>query len=449
MIWKTVLRSAISIACIFTLASPLHADYGAWTESGEVICSADDLQLDPCIAPDGAGGAFIAWTDWRNMVGMLDYDVYLQRVDADGDTLWDEDGILIGDHNQMVYCRYCRDPQAVSDENGGVIVVFNGGATTLHAQRVDADGNLLWGSTGVVVLPEPTMNYHRVYDTFDIASDGAGGVVVTWNMAHYDEEMEYHYALYTQRVDSSGTVKWGDPYFGLGLSSAENQTRPRITSDGRCGAIITWNDRPSTWHMYAQRVDSAGTKQWGSNVQVSTGSYTIEYQPDIASDSLGGAIIAWTNQSNGRVYAQRVDSSGNVDWQSDVAVCEPYVSVGPIAAEDDENGALISYWGSDLLAAQKIDEDGNRQWGTDGVTVCSSVYSNSYETCHDGQGGAISAWRDGRSGDAIYAMRVDSDGKKKWKTQGSTATSISPLPTAISPISSSTVTATPWTGAIS
>ncbi len=52
-----------------------------WPSGGRPICTAAGVQRDPAIAPDGTGGAVITWMDRR---GLNNFDIYAQRVDADG-----------------------------------------------------------------------------------------------------------------------------------------------------------------------------------------------------------------------------------------------------------------------------------------------------------------------------------------------------------------------------
>jgi len=54
-----------------------------WTADGEAICRATGHQTTPQLAPDGWGGAFIAWKDERG----ANFDIYAQRVDAAGHTV--------------------------------------------------------------------------------------------------------------------------------------------------------------------------------------------------------------------------------------------------------------------------------------------------------------------------------------------------------------------------
>ena len=76
-----------------------------------------------------------------------------------------------------------------------------------------------------------------------------------------------------------------------------DQARPTIVSDGAGGAIITWYDGRShlkyPYDIYAQRVDASGNPLWGTNGVAICEASRNELYPAIASDGLGGAIIAW------------------------------------------------------------------------------------------------------------------------------------------------------------
>ena len=62
-----------------------------WPSAGLVLCAAAGEQGSPVIASDGAGGAIVAWSDFRNGT---DYDLYMTRVLASGTLApgWPADG---------------------------------------------------------------------------------------------------------------------------------------------------------------------------------------------------------------------------------------------------------------------------------------------------------------------------------------------------------------------
>ena len=57
------------------------AGVNQWTSNGVAICTANSNQVDPCVAPDGAGGAIAAWSDVRLVAST---DIYAQRIERFG-----------------------------------------------------------------------------------------------------------------------------------------------------------------------------------------------------------------------------------------------------------------------------------------------------------------------------------------------------------------------------
>ena len=106
-------------------------------------------------------------------------------------------------------------------------------------------------------------------------------------------------------------------------TATQDQNEHQIISDGSGGAIVTWQEDNAD--IRAQRVDFSGNPQWTARgVPVCTATDGQIY-PQLASDGSGGAIIAWRDGRSGGaadIYAQRVDSSGNILWTANgVPVC--------------------------------------------------------------------------------------------------------------------------------
>ena len=115
-----------------------------WAANGEPVCTAANVQWGQQLTPDGAGGAIVVWEDNRG----ADTDIYAQRVDQDGNMMWAADGVAIcnlAGSNQ-------NSPQLTDDGDGGAIIVWvdwrPGATSDIYAQRVDADGNMLWAADG-------------------------------------------------------------------------------------------------------------------------------------------------------------------------------------------------------------------------------------------------------------------------------------------------------------
>jgi hypothetical protein len=309
-----------------------------WAEDGVALCAAGQGQYYPHIASDGAGGAIVAWCDYRSGTGGLGTaDIYAQRVNASGAVQWMADGVALctagGDQ---------AEPQITSDDAGGAIVTWHdrrGGYSDIYAQRVNALGAVQWMADGVALS---TANGDQANP--QMTSDGAGGAIVTWwDYRNADKD------IYAQRVNASGSVQW--PTDGVALCTATGaQQFPAILSDGAGGAIVAWYDLRSPasgYDIYAQRVNALGAVQWVADGVALCTANGIQVSPEMASDDAGGAIVAWCDYRSGTgdIYAQRVNASGAVQWTTDGAsVCTAaWNQTSPMIASDGVGGAIVTW----------------------------------------------------------------------------------------------------------
>ena len=128
--------------CILVAASPALRAY--WVTDGVAICTATGHQHYLYAVSDGAGGAIVAWSDYRGGTS----DIYVQRVTASGVPLWTANGVAICTAaNNQVSCSI------VSDGAGGAIIAWMDGRTAddLYAQRVNSSGVPQWTANGVAI----------------------------------------------------------------------------------------------------------------------------------------------------------------------------------------------------------------------------------------------------------------------------------------------------------
>ncbi len=256
-------------------------------------------------------------------------------------------------------------------------------------------------------------------------SDGSGGAIITWE----DFRSGTGFDIYAQRIDASGNVLW--TLDGVAISTAANdQTLPAIASDGSGGAIITWQDFRSGTNLdiYAQRINSSGAVQWAPNGEVISTAINNQQAPSIIADVVGGAIITWedTRGGNQDIYAQRINASGVVAWTvNGVAICTASnTQAGPRITTDGGGGAIMTWQdnrgASKDIYSQRIDASGLVQWIANGVVICTAVNDQQGQRItDDGLGGAIITWHDLRGADQdIYAQRVNSAGSVQWAPNG-------------------------------
>ncbi|MDO8095133.1 MAG: hypothetical protein Q6360_16775, partial [Candidatus Brocadiales bacterium] len=338
-----------------------------------------------------AGGAIIVWEDTRN----VHFDIYAQRINAQGSVLWMENGIPVctAPENQ-------NKPRIISDEDGGVIITWQdirrgSGNYDIYAQRIDKEGKLRWAENGVAVCTEV-----NAQNSPCIATDGSGGAIVVW------QDLRTNYAdLYAQRISKDGEMLWAiDSVLICGTSGA--QSAPVVVEDGAGGVIVVWQDfRRSYADIYAQRVDGSGKILWDKNgVAVCTASGHESF-PVIISNRAEGAVIAWVDTRNGNndVFSQQLDGNGAIQWKENgVAVS---IAKGnqnyPVITSDGAGGAYIAWSdmrsGESDIYIQRIDIAGNALWVEDGWGICTEAGIQNYVNIdNDGAGGVSLVWNDSR-----------------------------------------------------
>ncbi|NIM20118.1 MAG: T9SS type A sorting domain-containing protein [Candidatus Latescibacteria bacterium] len=388
-----------------------------WTADGVPIIKGTDMKDSQVMVSDGSGGAIIAWRDNRGTYTTI----YTQRIDAMGNVLWVDSGVLAAiatvDHTY---------PQIISDGAGGAIVSWYQGTAPefdIYAQRIDFNGNTLWGPTGVAICTATNFQAYAL-----LVPDGAGGAILTWR----DGRSLVDYDVYAQRIDTNGNVLW-TPNGVAVCTTAGDQQGPMLVSDGANGAIITWYDpRSGANNIYAQRVDGNGNALWTPDGIVVAPSPFEQMAPIPVTDGSGGAIIAWRDSRSGiDIYARRINSLGDTLWAAGgVAICAASGSQYNLDVIPDGEGGAIMGWSDNRgvdrdIYAQSVDANGNVLWTTDGVAI-STAFDDQYyaRLTTDGSGGAIIIFDDYEDPDDsfIRGQHVDSLGNALWTAGGEAVT---------------------------
>jgi Secretion system C-terminal sorting domain len=399
------------------LALPFSAQ-AQWQFDGVPVSTAVHYQVDPIIVTDGAGGAIIAWYDYRNG----NYDIYAQRLNAAGVPQWTTDGIPICTQpgNQITYSM-------VSDDAGGAVIVWEDARNSLntgldvYAQRVNGSGAVLWTADGTLVCGT-SGNQNE-----PIVIKSANNYVVTW----FDARNLGVADIYVQALNSSGSWQWVDPDGVALCTAAGNQFHPRLATDGVGGAIVTWEDRRSgPEDIYARRVDQLGAVQWTADGVLVCNATAEQYSPQIVGDGAAGAIIAWYDWRSGStdIYMQRIDSSGSPQWTANgSAICTaPGPQDSPSLVQDAGGGATV-VWADKRngantdIYAQHVNSSGVPYFAANGVALCTAGGNQSYpRITRDAASAGIVAWFDYRSGNPdIYAQRIDYlTGAPLWTPNG-------------------------------
>ena len=409
-------RRALNSASVLLLLAALPAR-AQWTIDGAPLCTSPGNQFVNDMIPVGAGVAIAVWGDTRSG----NTDIYAQKLDAAGSPQWALDGVVVCNavNNQF-------NIRGIADGAGGAILVWQdprSGFGDVYAQRINSSGAALWTANGVGVCTAPGSQIAPF-----LVADGAGGAIITWTDYRAGNP---NTDIYAQRINSAGAVQWAADGVAV-CAPPSTQYYPTIATDGAGGSIITWMDdrtSPNSYDIYAQRINSAGSALWTATGVVICAGPGDQLFPEIVADGAGGAIIAWQTDYDD-LYAQRVNSTGAVQWAANgVAVCTAPgfeaqgALIGGVVA--DGSGGAVFAWddtrngGLDIYG-QRMNGSGVAQWTANGVAVCTAAGDQQYpRVASDGAGGAVIAWEDSRSGAFdIYSQRVNTTGAPQWTADG-------------------------------
>jgi hypothetical protein len=440
-----------------------------WQANGAPVCTEEGTQWHPKIVSDGSGGAVICWDDKRGDY----YDTYAQRLDANGNPVWQVDGIAV-----------CAAPenqeysQIASCEGDSFVITwqdYRNGNADIYAQKINLDGRILWKTNGETVC-DVAGNQERpqivggqdpiiiwsdfrngtgnsdifcqkmsstgtpLWDPYGISiceasgnqanlkavSDGMDGAVITWQ-----DQRSAQGAIFARRVTKDGKALWTSD--GMTVCKGNNAEFPQISLSKNGNIIIVWQDkRNGGLDVYAQGIDMNKLESWKNNgVEIVLGFGSVTQQkPRIIRTGREEYVVAWEDYRNGysNVFVQRINNNGKLLWARDGiricnADCDQY---NPQLVSDDDGGAIIVWEdnrsGVSTIYAQKIDPYGNILWDGGGIRLCQGEGSEvNPKLSKNSKGGAIVAWQDSRKREGlfnIYAQGIDKNGSLLWRTDG-------------------------------
>ena len=168
-----------------------HEGMVLWQMDGIPICVDNTDQSTQTILADGEGGAIVVWEDERRSSEFQ--DLYMQRVDSQGNILWKKDGIPVFESDSAQ-----SEPLLTADGLGGFYIIWWDviGYDTWHimAHRYNLDGTPIWESPILISPTEGMQGIPRVI------SDNENGVIVVWQI--YENFINDQ--IFAQRIDTDG-----------------------------------------------------------------------------------------------------------------------------------------------------------------------------------------------------------------------------------------------------
>ncbi len=396
-----------------------------WSNDGVPVSTAANHQnlyhssdgtagITPIIS-DGSGGAFVVWQDSR-FLSTRARDIYCQRMSADGLPLWTINGVPVafGSGNE-------EQPSMCSDGNGGVIIVWQDKNHDpifydVYAQRLNADGAALWNNGNP--LPINTMDWDQ--NNVTISPDGHGGAFVVFT----DSQLDVN-DIHAQHVNANGDLLWPQQGVVVVAANGNQKSPVIVESEDGNPIIAWRDLRAGNYDIYAQKLDAdTGTPLWATNGRAICTAPESQYRPSACTDGEGGLILSWFDYRSAsgppwdlNIYAQKVLSDGSIAWQYNGApVClAPDAQRDNWLISDGQGGAIIAWednrqgTGREDIYAQHLNADSEPQLALDGQAISTVTGNQNRPNLVLGAEGAIIAWTDDRHtlyAPDIYAARV-------------------------------------------
>jgi hypothetical protein len=229
-----------------------------WGSNGIDISSSDSFQPSPTLTETSDGNIVFAWISSDGS-----QKIALQKLSTTGQKLWGTTPILIQSATENF-----SYPSVVKSDNGQIILVHTvqtGGfppAVRIRAHKLDTNGGLIWGTSGVMIQDNGQMAFFQVPK---VESDGNDGALIAW----YDgRAMNNLSSSFVQRISSTGTL-----YFPAGgsegsLASQRNKFYPQVAIDQTTQEIyMFWMETEPNQNqngIYGQKFSQAGNRIWGN-----------------------------------------------------------------------------------------------------------------------------------------------------------------------------------------
>ena len=243
------------------------------------------------LVSDATGGSFSSWTKMSGNV----QSAVTQHISGDGNISW-----LGGIEFSTNSSHFCTNPQITVPENGSDLMAVwtesnnSQSQRGIYAQRLDADGNRLWGLSGTAVVP---LNNNYAY--LDVSASSFGNDIIT---AYIEQSVNMSGDIYAIRLDANGNTVWGN----IEITDSGNSKSDMMVEKGQGNLIIAWSENGS---VYAHSLRDDGTL--GSPDELLLGDINNDGNIDVLDVVMLVNYIL--NNDTAEVENSDINSDGNID----------------------------------------------------------------------------------------------------------------------------------------
>ncbi|MDD2331754.1 MAG: FlgD immunoglobulin-like domain containing protein [Candidatus Cloacimonetes bacterium] len=363
------------------------------------------------------GCAIYVWSDTK--LGAR--DLYAQKVDAQGNMVWGDPLIVDQKADRQ------EDPVITRTSDGDFIIAWieylydqNG---DVFAQKVSPSGQLMWQVGGMPVCTLPSNQI-----SLNIEPDNAGGAYIIW-----EDSRNPGKDLYGQRLDTNGNPVWtvnGNPI----ANSTANESQNTMWADGEGGMIIAYlSSISNNSDIFVKRFLPNGTMPWTQMVDLTE---VVSEKAKIRMAPLGNGefVFAWEDKRLGDpdIFLQKLNLNGQKLWPGDFRVyadADTSSQISPRIVQTSDTAVIVVWEDRRLdpqnpdLFAQKVNASGQLMWNPNGIQLAVDEFAqDNVRMAADNEGGTYIVWEDSRNGNVpnidVYAQRLSSTGAELWTSNG-------------------------------
>ncbi|HEY6907409.1 MAG TPA: T9SS type A sorting domain-containing protein, partial [Ignavibacteriaceae bacterium] len=352
--------------------------------------------------------------------------VYLQRLDAMGNKLWDPDGLLISGNPQS---SSLVDWDIASDNQNNAILTFTDTRDndSLHAfaYLIDPDGNFLWGANGIRLSGNGDFQPNPV-----CCPTSDGNYIFAWIVATTPQ------VIGLQKISPAGQKLWGTDPIIYSSGTSEQYTYPELVPSDN-GSVILIHSRytggfTAPYKIYAQKFDADGNPLWAGGLPVQDLGIPFYEHPSIIGDNNNGLFITWYDDSDMNnffsSFVQHVTSAGTVTFPANGAEVSTNTSMHhlyPSVAYNPAADEVYCFWLEETslqdnfaVYGQKFDAAGTRQWTANGLSFTSMTSNAMFSpfALPTDTSVYVIYMQGNQSGidQGVYAFMVNSNGDFSW-----------------------------------
>ncbi len=371
----------------------------------------DSWVTDYSLIIDNENNCVLAYNDYRNDTTNTQQDICLYKISQDAEFLWGNNGISF-----VIEEEYDFFPRLLLTPSNSIIVAWSNYNYYFTLQKISAEGNLLWGENGIIFQDSPpTIRYQNPL----IVNAENENVFVIWTY----ETGNYMYPekdIYLQKLDENGNTILTEPTIIYDLSDIPIYVCPVAVPDKKYGTYITWYSfYQNVLNTYISHVDSLGNLTMPLNgVAMQNNSDFSRTYSGIAVDNNNNAVVFWKqsdlNQSEFGIFGQKFSSNGDLLWQNNgINFYElSVISIYGIFAEQVGNDFLLFFEDNSIdnnTQIKSTEKYINSFGGVVWEKIITDYPSNKADFCYSNNVNkqVIAVWYDGRTDyDNLFTQNI-------------------------------------------